>query len=37
METTAVASYLRALFRMYAETVKDSEKRVQMAEDKLIV
>jgi len=33
-ETMAIASYFRILFRMYAETVKDSERRSQIAQEK---
>eukprot|EP01118_Nematostelium_gracile_P018166 TRINITY_DN7996_c0_g2_i1.p1 TRINITY_DN7996_c0_g2~~TRINITY_DN7996_c0_g2_i1.p1 ORF type:complete len:134 (+),score=26.16 TRINITY_DN7996_c0_g2_i1:85-486(+) len=35
-ETMSISSYLRILFRMYAETSKDPEIRAQIAETKLI-
>jgi len=35
-ETMAISYYIRILFRMYAETVKDAEWRNQIAEDRLI-
>eukprot|EP01117_Protostelium_nocturnum_P012512 TRINITY_DN4612_c0_g1_i4.p1 TRINITY_DN4612_c0_g1~~TRINITY_DN4612_c0_g1_i4.p1 ORF type:complete len:1640 (+),score=303.31 TRINITY_DN4612_c0_g1_i4:223-5142(+) len=36
-ETTAVSCYLRVLFRMFAETIKDSETRNQIAESRLLL
>jgi hypothetical protein len=35
-ETMAIACYLRVLFRMYSETVKDKEARISIAEQRLI-
>ncbi len=35
-ETASISYYLRVLFRMYAETVKDKEQRVAIAEPRLI-
>jgi len=35
-ETTTISCYLRVLFRMYGETLKDSENRIAVSEDRLI-